>query len=261
MNSTAFLPVTSFKPQLDLDLNFGRYRISVASNLDELHQVLRLRHQVFFGSDEHSTDLDIDPFDVDAEHLMLWDKDLDFLVGTYRIRSSERVSEFYSQGEFAMESLLRLEGIKVELGRACIHQDYRNGACMALLWQGLAEALRSLKAKWVFGCSSISLSDHETEIVPMCAMIYAKHLSPEEFRVRPWRCLPELENIDNFDVKSAVRPKLPPLLKAYLNLGAWVCGKPAWDPEFNCVDFLTLLDVNLLSNQVARHFARHSSYV
>lgn len=248
----------SFQSQMSFDQSFGPYRISFAQDLDELHQVLRLRHQVFFGSSEDSEDLDIDPFDFDAEHLMLWDKDMDLLIGTYRMRSSASVQDFYSQGEFAMDALLRLPGIKVELGRACLHPDYRTGACMGILWQGLALGLRQMQANWVFGCSSITLADYEEHLQNICSSVYHKYLAPESMRVRPWKTLPELENLPDLKIQGD-RVKLPPLLKAYLNLGAWVCGIPAWDPEFNTVDFLTLLDVERLNQSVARHFSRAQS--
>lgn len=250
-----------FKSKMEMDLQFGRYRVFFASNMDELYEVLRLRHQVFFGSDHKSEALDIDPYDMDAEHLMLWDKDLDQLVGTYRMRSSEVVHEFYSQSEFDMTKILSLPDIKVELGRACIHPDYRNGACMALLWQGLAEALRRFNAKWVFGCSSLMGYENAEDRLWLCSFIYQNHLCDQKYRVQPWRELPELNDLSQIIPKTYKLPKLPPLLKAYLNLGAQVCGKPAWDPEFQSIDFLTLLDVNQLSKQVERHFARIKSMV
>lgn len=244
----------TFTSQIDLDQYFGSYHLSVAKNLDDLTHVLRLRHQVFFHSAEESNELDIDPFDMDAEHLMLWDLESDRLVGTYRMRSSEKVQDYYSQGEFDLSSILALEGIKVELGRACLHPDFRNGSTMGVLWQGLAEALRQMKAKWVFGCSSIPVGDGST-LVNLCSSVYQKYLSPEKYRVRPWKTLEELKNLSELKLNEP-RLKLPPLLKAYLNLGAWVCGEPAWDPEFDTVDFLTLLDVESLDRSVARHFSR-----
>jgi putative hemolysin len=35
----------------------------------------------------------------------------------------------------------------------------------------------------------------------------------------------------------------PSLIGAYLQLGAKICGEPAYDPDFKCADFLTLLDI------------------
>jgi putative hemolysin len=247
--------VQSFSPTVALDLQFGRYGVAMARDLEDLHEAFRLRHQVFFGSAPSEGRIDMDVFDMDAEHLLVWDRELDCLAGTYRIRPDSKTREFYAQGEFAMENLLHLPGRKVELGRACVRPEYRNGACVAALWQGLAEVLRSLEAKWVFGCSSIPWGQDLTSELELCESIYRRSLSPEGMRVRPWRVLPELEHLGEGPA-PANAPKLPPLLKAYLNLGAWVCGKPAWDPEMNCVDFLTLLDVDLMSARVGRHFGR-----
>ena len=38
------------------------------------------------------------------------------------------------------------------------------------------------------------------------------------------------------------------LLRAYLTVGAQICGPPALDAEFGAIDFLTLLDLAALAN-------------
>ena len=49
-----------------------------------------------------------------------------------------------------------------------------------------------------------------------------------------------------------VRP--PALIKGYLRVGAYICGAPAWDPDFNTADLLMLLPLSRMSARYARHF-------
>jgi putative hemolysin len=57
------------------------------------------------------------------------------------------------------------------------------------------------------------------------------------------------------DLASAPqRPSLPPLLRGYLRLSAWVCGPPAHDPDFGVADFLVLLGLDRVDPRYLRHF-------
>jgi putative hemolysin len=51
-----------------------------------------------------------------------------------------------------------------------------------------------------------------------------------------------------------MKPKLPPLLKAYFSLGAKACGEPYWDRDFNCADVFVLVNVSDLHPRYTRHF-------
>ena len=51
---------------------------------------------------------------------------------------------------------------------------------------------------------------------------------------------------------TAAQP--PKLLRAYLSIGAKICGPPAIDREFGTIDFLTLLDLQALPAMVRAHF-------
>jgi putative hemolysin len=75
-----------------------------------------------------------------------------------------------------------------------------------------------------------------------------KHLSPEQYRVtpcRPWRLAA---------AEPASRSALPPLLRGYLRLGAWVCGPPALDLDFGCVDLFVLLSMDRVDERYLKHF-------
>ena len=45
----------------------------------------------------------------------------------------------------------------MEVGRTCVHADYRTGATIALLWQGLARFMVMNRFDYPMGCASIPL--------------------------------------------------------------------------------------------------------
>jgi putative hemolysin len=68
-----------------------------------------------------------------------------------------------------------------------------------------------------------------------------KHLAPPALRTRPTAAFDcPLEQL------AEEPPKIPKLLRAYLSLGAKICGPPALDRQFKTIDFLTLLDLESL---------------
>ncbi len=256
-----------FRPRIAINRQFGHYQIKIADNLDELCEAFRLRHEVFFGSSSEvksNTAMDMDEFDLVADHLILRDLEHNKIVGTYRLLSSDRTQSFYSQSEFAMGSILKLEGRLLELDRACIHPDYRSGTCIALVWQGLGEYMKSLGATWAFGCSSVSVGQSENEIQSVRAIgtkLLRDHLSPVHMRTEPLNMHPddrlrfakEMSGDFSEDDQAGV-VRMPPLLKGYLKLGAYIAGAPSWDPEFKTLDFFTLLPVEKMNPQFLTRF-------
>lgn len=219
----------------------------------------RLRYDVF--SEEYGSDLgaaipglDADPFDAWCDHLIVTDSATGELVATTRILRQDQVSYtggFYSEGEFDLSRLLSGPGRVAELGRTCVHPGYRNGATIALLWATLADWLNEHRVDRLIGCASISMSDGGLKAWRIARHLQDRYLSPDEDRVWPRRALPHLTQVD------AERPvEIPALIRAYMRLGARVCGEPCWDPEFRCADVLVLLEVSDLSARYSRHFMR-----
>ena len=243
-------------PSVPFSMDFGRYTVKIANQLEELYPLLRLRHQVFFGSSENDSALDIDEYDFDADHLCLWDNEAQKAVGTYRLRNSTKIKEYYSASEFdCLHMIQSLPGIKVELGRACVHADYRNGVAVPLLWQGLGAYLSTLKAEWVFGCSSVNLeSRDEKEVSDYCRWLLKNHSIHSNFviQARQKHAVFSNFNLDQ-EVENMARYS-PSLLKAYLRMGAKVCGEPAYDDQMNTIDFLTILEVNKTPEGMGKHF-------
>lgn len=199
--------------------------------------------------------LDQDRFDALCDHLLVRDTRTNEVVGTYRIvnaAQAERAGGFYSDSEFDLSRLAHLRGQIMEVGRACVHPDYRSGAVIAALWSGLADYIQSHGVQYLMGCASVSMVDGGHSAASIYRQLRAAHAAPAEWRVFPHCPLP-LEKLDD-----GVVAEVPALIKAYLRVGAYVCGDPAWDPDFNTADCLLLLPTSQMDHRYSRHFLKQS---
>lgn len=218
----------------------------------------RLRYRVF--SEEYGADLgantpgiDADHYDAYCDHLVVIDESTGDLVATTRILHQAKAREaggFYSETEFDLDQLTRLDGDIAEVGRTCVHPDYRSGAVISLLWAGIAEYLVTRDVDYLIGCASIGMSDGGSKAWRIARTLQREHLADPVYRVTPKRALPHLTQSAFED-----RPvEIPPLIRAYMRLGAKVCGEPCWDPDFRCADLLVVLAVSNLADRYSRHF-------
>lgn len=234
----------------------GAFEIIWANTLSEVAQAQALRYEVFqqdFGIEfsNSKNGLDIDEFDEHCEHLLVRSVDSRRIVGTYRVLSPQaaaRCGKLYSDNEFILDALKPLRSQLVEVGRSCVHPDFRQGAVILALWRGLGQYIKKHQYRWMLGCTSVSLSDGGALAgVLTHYFAEAKNLQ-SNFKAEPIHTLPTITNPELGNVV------LPPLLKAYISMGAKICGTPAHDKEFNSADFLTLLDCRNMSSAYARHF-------
>lgn len=245
--------IYKFKPKVKIHSDKGPFLLKTVSESDELIEALRLRYQVFhremLGKTKPSG-IDVDEYDFVCDHLAIIEKKTGLLIGTYRLNCSLYSQNFYSSQEFNLRRILQEPGAKLELGRACIHQNYRKGLVISLLWRGIAEYMAATDSKILFGCASI-----KTESARQTALLY--HYFQREARFRPdYWCPPTLKyampNLDlwidrlaqqdlSAEELSSAEEMIPPLAKAYLKAGAFLGGEPAYDSDFKCIDFLTIL--------------------
>ena len=234
----------------------GEPRLSVALACDpgEVELAQRLRYKVFaeeLGARITCNErLDRDEFDDWCDHLIVRDDDRDRAIGTYRILPPHRaraLGRLYTEGEFDISRLAHLRPTMIEVGRACVHRDYRSGTVLMMLWAGLAHYMKSNGYRHLIGCASVPLADGgrqaarlRDELLPLA--VDAEH------RVFPHLPFPHAR------LARAATLEVPPLIKGYLRLGARVCGEPAWDPDFNSADFMMWLALDQLAPRYARHF-------
>jgi putative hemolysin len=238
----------------------GALVVSWAKNLDEIRQAQRLRFNVF--AQEMGARLttsvpghDIDLFDNYCEHLLVRDEATNEVVGTYRLLTpvqARRVGSTYSDLEFDLTRLRSLRERMVELGRSCVHPDYRHGGVIMALWGALAEFMVRNKLDTMIGCASIPMLHNGIVSGDVAASIWLQlkqsHLAPIEHHVRPRLPLP----VEQLDGNLPVDP--PALIKGYLRLGAKVLGAPAWDPDFNTADLPMMMRINDLPSRYRKHF-------
>jgi putative hemolysin len=234
------------------------YSVTLARSEEEVREAQRLRYKVFV--EELGARIpasvpyhDIDLYDPFCEHLIVRESHADRIVGTYRILSPDaarRIGNYYSESEFRINRLQNLRSRMVEVGRSCIHPDYRSGAVITLLWAGLAEYMVNNNYEYLMGCASIGMADGGHNAANLFAQLDASQIAPAEYRCFPQHGLP-------FERLTNGQPALiPPLIKGYLRVGAWVCGQPAWDPDFNTTDLLMLLPMSRMNPRYMRHFIK-----
>jgi putative hemolysin len=230
--------------------------VALAKSPFEVREAQRLRYRIFSEEcgahlPDRSQGLDEDEFDSYCDHLIVRDAHRDEVVGTYRILTSWKAREagrFYSETEFDLARLMPLVPRLVEVGRSCIHPDYRQGGVITLLWAGLAQYMTTGGYEYLMGCASISLADGGGLATETYLSLRDTCMSPDYWRVVPRLPFP-------MDASHLVgKPILPPLVKGYVRLGAYICGEPGWDEQFNTADLLMLLPLSRMNPRYARHF-------
>jgi putative hemolysin len=230
--------------------------VAWARHQDEVVEAQRLRYKVFaeeMGARLTSSvpELDIDMFDAYCDHLIVRDLATLRVVGTYRVlppHQAKRLGCLYAESEFDLVRLAHLRPKMLELGRSCVHRDYRSGSVIMALWGGLGEYLQRWGIESMLGCASVPMSDGGHYAASLHRLFSERSLAPIEYHAFPRLPLP----VEDLNQQLEVEP--PALIKGYLRLGAKICGQPAWDPDFNVADFLTLLRVNDMNPRYARHF-------
>lgn len=223
----------------------------------------RLRYRVFaeeMGARLPTADLgiDADGYDAFCRHLLVREADTADVVASTRILVSEDASAaggFYSQSEFDLAALENLSGRVMEVGRTCVRADYRTGWAINALWTGLARFMTRERFDFMMGCASIPFAPGDVAAHALLNQLYRDHPAPPQYRVHPRHPIPAMPE------RAAAPAALPPLLKAYLRLGARICGHACWDPDFGVADVFILLDVNQVPDRYRRHFLREPMLV
>ena len=221
-----------------------------------LREAQALRYAVFSSEFEArlkgaELGLDMDDFDAHCAHIGVRDLNSGKLVATTRLldhQAARRLGGFYSEEEFSLHGLAHLEGPVLEIGRTCVAPEYRNGGTIAVLWAELAEVLNEGGYSYLMGCASIPMKDGGIQAEAIMQRLRGRYLCNEHLRAEPRTPLPRLQVPDNLSAE------MPPLLKAYMRLGAKICGEPCWDQDFQVADVFILLKRDQLCPRYARHF-------
>jgi|SRR5882724_2538643 len=231
--------------------------VGLAREEEDIRAAQRLRYRVFAEEMQarlHSDvpGLDVDPFDAFCRHLVVRDRRNDQVVACMRVlldTDAQRAGSFYSETEFELGKLISAPGRVMEIGRVCVHPDYRGGMVVSMLWAGLARFFQVSEVNRIIGCASIPMIGDGANAMSAFATLAERYMAPEEFRVTPKLPLPLRDG-------PVPQARIPSLLLAYMRLGAKICGEPCWDPDFNTADVVVLLDPAQLRQRYARRFLK-----
>ena len=226
----------------------SKYRVRTIETQEELERVLQFRYEVFHREFQNKMipfGIDWEALDPIADHLVIEDLEAGQIAGTYRLIATSFSNTLYSNVEFDLDEFLQTPGVKLELSRACIHRNYRNGSVISLLWRGVCEYITAIKADEVIGCSSVNTMDGR-EVARIVTSLAKQQAQLESFTILP-RELYLRRNRLHLVNQSKIEA-IPSLLQVYLKAGAKVSLHPAWDYDFHCVDFFTVLKVEKMKS-------------
>jgi putative hemolysin len=249
----------------------GRFSVRWAASEQDVREAQRLRYLVF--AEEMGAHLsppagtlpglDADVFDPFCDHLMVSTvvdncPGAGKLIGTYRVlppQAARRAGGLYIDTEFDLAPLSGLRGQAVELGRSCVHPDWRSGAVIMALWTALVQYMLRHRLDTMIGCASVSLGDGGQSAAGLWSRLQHTHLVVPELRVQPrveWQPIAQ-EPLDRHGRPGAA----PPLIKGYLRCGARLLGPPALDAAFNTADLPMMLRLGDIAPRYRQHFMRH----
>lgn len=254
--------------EAELDLRSGELQVRLATDAVDVLAAQRLRYKVFYDemharpTPEMAAELrDFDRYDDVADHLLVIDRSLGRrgeVVGTYRLirrEAAARMGRFYTADEYDISRLIDYPGEVLELGRSCVHENYRNRPTMQLLWRGIAGYVSMHNIALLFGCASLPGIRPDELKLPL-SYLYYHHLAPPALRARAlvkryvdMQMLPE----------AAIDPRkglssLPPLIKGYLRVGGFVGDGAVVDEQFNTTDVCVVVKTELITERYARHY-------
>ncbi|WP_374763002.1 GNAT family N-acetyltransferase [Yunchengibacter salinarum] len=254
----------------------GSLEVRLARSFKEIKAAQKLRYRIFYEEmnarpdwKARMTRRDIDPYDPICDHLLVIDHDRPRgkrIVGTYRLLREEVAKAhdgFYSAGEYDLSGFespefqaLKGDGRQLlELGRSCVHPDYRGNSTIQMLWKGIAEYLKEHNIAYMFGCASFPTTDPDS-IQEALAYLYHNHHVPAEFSIRALDdqfVAMDAVPADSLDNRAA-RRALPPLIKGYLRIGCLIGDGAVVDEQFGTTDVFILLPVEKIARRYSRHY-------
>lgn len=252
-----------------MELDNAHLTLTLAQTEEDLLAAERLRYEVFveeLGGDgalvDHTGRFERDRFDPVFDHLVLVDETrdrakLDHVVGVYRVLPSGRSDRYYSEDEYDLSRLTDTGRPLLELGRTCVRDGYRNGTALYLLWNGLAEYVRSREIEILFGVASLHGTDIDA-LAGSLSLLHDAYLAPPDLRVRAQDGVYQAMNLlerDQIDRVASMRA-IPALIKSYLKLGGFVGDGAFIDHDFNTTDVCLVIDVNRMTPTARARYAK-----
>jgi len=255
--------------------HIGQLEVRLARKKSDMRRAQRLRYKVFYeemsavpGALALLSRRDEDVYDPIFDHLLVVDRGdpakkgwrRSRVVGTYRVlrqEIAELYDGFYTQGEYDIAPLIQAKPDYhfVELGRSCVLKPYRNRRTLELLWQGVWSYVREHGADVMIGCASFPGTDPSAHALAL-SFLYHNSLAPEDWRVRAHDHLRVDMNMmprEAINTRTALKA-LPPLIKGYLRVGAFVGDGAVIDHQFGTTDVFVVMPVEAINTRYFAHF-------
>ena len=239
---------SEFKPII-----FKNFTIKIAESNFEIKKAQSLRYKIFFKekkikkkSFKFLLQKDYDFYDKISDHLIIIDNNReirDNVIGTYRLlrgNCAKLYRGFYTEQEFDISNLKKNFSSKdiLELGRSCIHPQYRSGIILKLLWQGISNYIKMYKIKILMGCASFH-GTNPSKFKDEFSLLYESYRLPEDYDVKSLQSN-EISFNKNINHSTTLN-KLPPLIKGYLRAGGMVSENFYIDTEFETIDYCVIM--------------------
>ena len=232
---------------------FKNFTIKIAESNFEIKKAQSLRYKIFFKekkikkkSFKFLLQRDYDFYDKISDHLIIIDNNReirDNVIGTYRLlrgNCAKLYRGFYTEQEFDISNLKKNFSSKdiLELGRSCVHPQYRSGIILKLLWQGISNYIKMYKIKVLMGCASFH-GTNPSKFKDEFSLLYKSYRLPEDYDVKSLQSneISFNKNINH----STILNKLPPLIKGYLRAGGMVSENFYIDKEFETIDYCVII--------------------
>ncbi len=256
------------KNERPVDERSSNLHIRLAETEPEIFAAQNLRYRVFVEemSAKPTPQMiaerrEFDSFDEHCDHLLIFDTSKGEppgeVVATYRFQrrnQAKRAGGFYTATEYDISLLLAFPGEVMELGRSCVEPSYRTGACMQLLWRGIAAYVLYYDVELLFGCASLHGVDPQALALPL-AYLHHHRLAPPALRPRALKSRYTNMNLlpqEEIDPRVAVQT-LPPLVKGYVRLGAFFGDGAVIDHEFGTTDVCVVVEPDRVTEKYRKH--------
>ncbi len=251
------------------EIRAGELAVTLASSASMIDAAQRLRYQIFYEemggtppSQVAREKRDFDQFDEVFDHLLVLDYERppgpEQVVGTYRLLRRDAMTalgHFYSETEFDITPIKQFKGQILELGRSCVHPEYRNRAVMQLLWRGIGAYVSMYDIQLMFGCASFAGTDPDQHAMGL-SYLHHFHLAPTSLRARALEHMYVNMNripMDQLDAKEAFA-SLPPLIKGYLRLGGYIGDGAILDHQCNTTDVCIIVQTDLITEKYTQRY-------
>ncbi len=244
--------------KLNQVISCGNIEVRLAQSPDEVLQAQKLRYDMlildFNNAPTNDSGLDKSDYDDICSHMIAIDTTTGKVVGTYRIVRSSNTDNFVCEHEFDLTNLRSQKCEILETSRAVVHQDYRNGIVLKMLWKGLFAYCTQYNVRYLFGTASFHGTD-ASKYDQAFAYLRDKYLVADSIDCPPCAPSASLNAVAEYDVAEA-KAQIPSLIKGYMAMGAKIANGAYIDYDFNSIDVLTILDLQNMNTAYVQRIIR-----